>query len=81
MRIGVVVHGMLTAAVREPGGEVQVEVPDGVDITGVVEILSERSPLFDPRSCLAVMDGVKVPLDRVLAEGEQVHLYLMFGGG
>jgi hypothetical protein len=81
VRIGVVVHGMLTAAVREPGGEVQIEVPDGVDIKGLVEILSEQSPLFDPRSCLAVVDAVRVPLDRVLVEGEQVHLYLMFGGG
>ena len=81
MRIGVVVHGMLTAAVRDPGGKMQVEVPDGGDIKKVVEILGERSPLFDPRSCLAVVDGVRVPLDRVLAEGEQVHLYVMFGGG
>ena len=81
MRIGVVAHGMLTAAVREPGGEMQVDVPGGIDIKQLVEILSERSPLFDPRSCLAVMDGEKVPLDRMLAEGEQVHLHLIFGGG
>lgn len=76
-----VAHGMLTAAVREPGGVMQVDVPDGVDIKRLVEILGERSPLFDPRSCLAVVDEVKVPLNRVLAAGDRVHLYLMFGGG
>jgi hypothetical protein len=81
MRIEVVAHGMLTAAVRDPGGQMQVEVPDGIDIRRLVEILSEQSPLFDPRSCLAVVGGAKVPLDRVLTEGEQVHLHLMFGGG
>ena len=59
----------------------QVEVPDGIDIRRLVEVLSERSPLFDPRSCLAVVDGAKVSLDRVLSEGEQVHLHVMFGGG
>ncbi len=81
MKIQVTVHGMLTAAVREPGGQVELEVPEGTDILGVVEILSERSPLFDPRASLAVMDGVKVELGRTLLDGNRVDLYLMFGGG
>ncbi len=38
-RIEGAVHGMVTAAVREPGREMQPEVPDGVDINHLVEML------------------------------------------
>jgi hypothetical protein len=72
---------MLTAAVDDPDGGLTLPVPDGCTIRDVVEILAQRSPLFDPRACLATVDGVKVPLDRVLADGESLHLYLLFGGG
>jgi hypothetical protein len=81
MRIRVTVHGLLTAAVSKPDNLLYLEVPEGSDIRGVIEILSERSPLFDPRASLAVVDGVKVPLERLLQEGDQVHLHLLFGGG
>jgi hypothetical protein len=72
---------MLTAAVDDPGGHLTLSVPDGTDIRGVVEVLARRSPLFDPRACLATVDGVKVPLERALGDGDEVHLYLLFGGG
>lgn len=81
MRIGVTVHGMLTAAVEDPEGHLVLSVPGGTCIRGVIETLAQRSPLFDPRACLAVIEGVQVPLDRELQDGERLHLYLLFGGG
>jgi hypothetical protein len=81
MRIWVTAHGLLTAAMSHPDNLLEVEVPDGTDIRGVVEILAARSPLFDPRSTLAVVDGVRVPLEQLLCDGEHVHLHLLFGGG
>jgi hypothetical protein len=56
-------------------------VSDGTDIQGLVEVLAQRSPLFDPRACLAFVDGVQVPLDRPMRDGEHLHLYALFGGG
>lgn len=81
MRIRVTVHGMLTAAVDDPSGILDIIVPDGTDLQGLVRILSERSPLFDPRACFGLVDGARVPGNRLLKDGEQVDLYLMFGGG
>lgn len=81
MRVRVIAHGLLLAAVNHPDNSLELNVPEGTDIRGMIEILAERSPLFDPRASLAVVDGVKVPLDRPLQEGEHVHLHLLFGGG
>ena len=81
MHIRVTVHGLLTAAVDDPGGHLALSVSDGTDIQGLVEILAQRSPLFDPRACLVLVDGVQVPLDRPLRDGENLHLYALFGGG
>lgn len=81
MRIRVIAHGLLLAAVSHPDNSLELDVPEGTDTCGVIEVLAERSPLFDPRASLAVIDGVKVPLDRPLQEGERVHLHLLFGGG
>jgi hypothetical protein len=46
-----------------------------------IEMLAQRSPLFDSRACLAVIEGVQVPLDRELQDVDLRHLYLLFGGG
>lgn len=82
MNIRVRAHGLLTAAVREPEGLIQLDLPEGLDIRGVVEVLCrEWSPLFDPRSCIAVLDGAKVSLDHTLSDGDCVDLYVQFGGG
>jgi len=81
MRVRITAHGLLTAAVSDPDNTLELEVPEGTDIRGVIEILAERSPLFDLRASLAVVDGVRVRLERPLKEGEQVHLHLLFGGG
>lgn len=82
MRIRVVAHGLLTVAVRDPGGAVDLTVPDGIDIQQVLWILHDRSPVFDPHAMpVTVIDGAQVPLDRVLNDGEEVHLYPIFGGG
>ena len=81
MHIRVTVHGLLTAAVDDPGGHLTLSVSEGTDIQGLVEVLAQRSPLFDPRACLALVDDVQVPLDRPLRDGEHLHLYALFGGG
>ena len=82
MHIRVIAYGLLTVAVRDPGGALDLDVPEGCDIQGVLEILCDRSPLFDPRSTpIAVMDGVQAPLSRTLQDGDTVHLYPILGGG
>lgn len=81
MHIQVFVHDMLTLAVSDPDGHVELAVPEGTDIHGVVVLLSARSPLFDPRALLAVIDHVQVPMSQVLQDGDQVHLYMVIGGG
>jgi sulfur carrier protein ThiS len=81
MRVTVQVHALLTVAVDSPDGRIDVTVPEGTSIQALVETLSERSSFFDPRSCMAVMEGTPVPMERILRDGEQVHLYPLFGGG
>jgi len=81
VQIQVTVYGILVLAVPEPGGRIELAVPEGTDVQGVIEILQERSPLFEPRASLASMEGVQVPLDRVLRDGDHLQLYLMLGGG
>ncbi len=81
MRILVTVHGLMTAAVADPGGQLVLTLPEEANIQALIELLYERSPLFDPRSSLAVIDGVRVPLDQALQDGDHVHLYPIFGGG
>jgi hypothetical protein len=82
MRIRVIVHGLLTVAVKDPDGVVELTLPVGSNIQGLLEILNERSPVFDPRATpVAMIDGAQVPLSRLLHGGEEVHLYPIFGGG
>ncbi len=82
MRIRVVAHGLLTVAVEDPGGAIDLDVADRSDIQQVLWILHDRSPVFDPRATpVAVIDGAQVLLDRILHDGEVVHLYPIFGGG
>jgi len=82
MRIRVVAHGLLTVAVEDPSGAIELTVPDGSDVQQVLWILHDRSPVFDPRATpVTVIGGVQVALEQVLHEGEEVHLYPIFGGG
>ena len=82
MHIRVVAHGLLTVAVQDPSGAIDLTVPDGSDIQHVLWILHDISPVFDPRATpVAVIDGAQVPLDQVMHDGEAVHLYPIFGGG
>lgn len=81
MQIRVKLHGLLTTGMDFPDDMVELALPEGTDIATVVEGFRERSALFDPRACLAIVAGVKVPLDHVLQDGDQVDLYLPFGGG
>jgi molybdopterin converting factor small subunit len=81
MRIRVKLHGLLTTGMDFPDDVAELVVPERSDIAAVVEGFRERSALFDPRACLAIVAGVKVPLDHVLQDGDQVDLYFPFGGG
>ena len=81
MQIRVKMHGLLAIRVDDADGFVELTLPDGTDVAGVVEALRETSSFFDPRSCLAIIGGKRVPLNRVLEDGEEVHLYHLFSGG
>jgi hypothetical protein len=81
MRIRVQPHGLLSAAVDEPEGWIELSLPHGTNLAGAMMALGEISPLFDPRACLAIVDGTKVPPEQVLEDGDRVQLYHLFSGG
>jgi hypothetical protein len=81
MQIRVKTHGPLAIRVGDPDGFVELTLPDGTHVAGVLEIFRETSSFFDSRSCLAVIGGKRVSLNRVLEDGEEVHLYHLFSGG
>ena len=81
MRIRVQAHGMLTIGIDDPSGVTELLLPRGADIAHLVGVLNRSSSFFDHRSCLAFIGGVQVPLSHVLQDGDEVHLYLPFGGG
>jgi hypothetical protein len=79
--IRVQLHGLLGVVADNPGGWVDLALPEGADVMSAMEMLSERSPLVDPRACMALVDKTKVPLNHVLRAGEELHLYHLFSGG
>ena len=81
MRVRVTLHGWLKIGVDDPDGLIELTLPDGTDVAGVIEALHETSPMLDPRACLTIVGGARVPLDRTLKDSEEVHLYPVFGGG
>ena len=81
VRIRVKLYGLLTIGINDPDHLVEVTLPDGTDVAGLIESLRKTSPKLDPRACFAMLGGGRVPLDRTLQEGEVVHLYPIFGGG
>lgn len=81
MQLLVRVFGILMAAVDDPEGLLELEVPQGASVAEVIALLAERSPLFDARSCLAVVDGAQVPFSHRLQEGQELHLHHTFSGG
>jgi molybdopterin converting factor small subunit len=82
MQIRVIAHGLLTAAAENPEGAMALSVPQSSTIQKVLAILHERSPLFDPRAMpIAVIESHQVPLNHTLQDGDEVHLYPIFGGG
>jgi sulfur carrier protein ThiS len=83
VRLRVKVHGLLTAALKDPDGWLDLSSPKNTSIAGLIEFLSERqnSPLFDAGACMATIEGEAVPLDRILKNGDEVHLYHVFSGG
>jgi hypothetical protein len=80
MQVRVKLHGLLMAVPADPDG-LELSVPEETDVAGAVEILAETSPLFDARSVMAVIGGVKVDLDWILHDCEELHLYHLFSGG
>jgi hypothetical protein len=81
MRVRVTLYGWFRLGVSNPDNALEVILPCGIDVAGVIEALRKTSPMLDPRSCLAMIDGARVPLDRILKEGEEMHLYPVFSGG
>ena len=81
MRIRAKLHGTFTIGVDTPDNLIELTVPDGTDVAGVIDVLRKTSPVLDPRACLAMVEGARVPLDRTLNDGEEVYLYPIFGGG
>ena len=57
MRVRVTLHGWLKVGVEDPDGLVELTLPDGTDVAGVVEALRETSPMLDPWACLAIVGG------------------------
>ncbi len=81
MQTQIKVHGLLAIRVDDPDGLVTLTLPDGIDVAGVMAIFRQTSSFFDPRTCLALIDGERVELERVLEDGEEVQLYHLFSGG
>ena len=81
MQVQVQPHGLLSATVDVPGSWIELTLPVGTDLAGAMEVLGEISPLFDARACLAIVEGIKVPPDQILKDGDQVKLYHLFSGG
>jgi molybdopterin converting factor small subunit len=81
MRVRVALHGLFKVGVDDPDGLIELTLPDGTDVAGVIEVLRETSPMLDPRACLAMVGGERVVLDRPLKDGEEVRLYPIFSGG
>ena len=81
MRVQAKLHGMFKIGVQDPDGVVELTLPDQTDVAGLIEVLRETSPMLDPRACLVMIGGARVPLDRTLKDGEEVHLYPIFSGG
>lgn len=81
MQLQVQLHGLLTAGFGASGGRVELTLPEGADVASVIETLSETTPMFDPRSIMAVLGGTQVPLEYVLHDGNELHLYHLFSGG
>jgi molybdopterin converting factor small subunit len=73
---------MFKVGVDDPNGLIELALPEGTDVAGVIEVLREASPLLDPRACLVTVGGAQVPLlDRTLKDGDEVGLYPTFSGG
>lgn len=77
------VHGLLTAAVSKPDEWLNVQVPHGATVADLIERMREllATPLFDPGSCVATIEGSAIPLDHVLEAGQSVELFHLFSGG
>jgi molybdopterin converting factor small subunit len=81
MQIRVRLHGLLTAGIGDRDRPLELTLPPGTEVAGVFEVLHERSPMIDARACLALVNGVKVPLNWPLQDGDEVNLYHLFSGG
>ena len=81
MQVQVTLHGWLKIGVDNPDGLIELTLPEGTDVAGVIEALRGTSPMLDPRACLAMVGGVQVSLEQTLQDGDEVGLYPIFGGG
>ena len=81
MRVRVKLHGMFKVGVDNPDGLIEFTLPDGSDVAGLVDALRETAPVLDPRSCLVMIGGARVSLDRTLEDGDEVLINPIFSGG
>ena len=83
MRSTVQLHGLLVSATSDSEGQLQLALPDGMDIAGLIAFLEEElaSSFFDPRALMATVDGTLAPLHQVLRDGDSVGLFHTFSGG
>jgi sulfur carrier protein ThiS len=81
LHVTVQAHALLRLGVDSPDGRLEMAVPEGTTVEALIETLGERSSFFHPLSCMALIEGDVVSLDRILCEGEELHLYAVFGGG
>ena len=81
MRVRVILHGWYNLGVESSDEPLELDLPEGTDIAGAAQALRERSPMLDANASLVIIGGKKVEVDRVLADGEEVHFYPVFSGG
>ncbi len=81
MRVRAKLHAIFKIGVKDPDGIVELTLPDGTNVAGLIEAPRETSPTLDPKACLVIIGGATVPLDYTLSDGEEVNLYPVFTGG
>lgn len=81
MQIRVKLYGWFKIGLDDPEGLVELTLPEGTDVAGVVHALADSSSMLDPRSCLVMIEGTRVGLERSLTDGEEMHIYPIFSGG
>jgi molybdopterin converting factor small subunit len=81
MLVRVKLHGWLKTRLRDSSVSLEMDMPEGSDIAGLIDLLRESSSLPERRAVVAVIDRVRATHDRPLQDGDKVHFYQMVSGG